>query len=78
MSMNRREFMQILAAASAAGFALNSRELLAAQGGEKLYDLPRFGKFPTMNWYFVGRWRRGTPVGADDAATDAEAVEVQS
>jgi S-sulfosulfanyl-L-cysteine sulfohydrolase len=43
MSMNRREFMQILAAASAAGFALNSRELLAAQGGEKLYDLPRFG-----------------------------------
>ena len=43
MSMNRREFLQILAAASAAGFALNSRELLAAQGGEKLYDLPRFG-----------------------------------
>ena len=43
MSMNRREFMQILAAASAAGFALNSRELLAAQGGAKLYDLPRFG-----------------------------------
>jgi len=43
MSMNRREFLQILAAASAAGFALNSRDLLAAQGGEKLYDLPRFG-----------------------------------
>ena len=43
MSMNRREFMQILAAASAAGFMLNSRELLAAQGGQKLYDLPRFG-----------------------------------
>jgi sulfur-oxidizing protein SoxB len=43
MSMNRREFLQILAAASAAGFALNSRELLAAQGGEKFYDLPRFG-----------------------------------
>jgi sulfur-oxidizing protein SoxB len=43
MSMNRREFLQVLAAASAAGFALNSRELLAAQGGEKLYDLPRFG-----------------------------------
>ena len=43
MSMNRREFLQILAAASAAGFALNSRALLAAQGGEKFYDLPRFG-----------------------------------
>ena len=43
MSMNRREFLQILAAASAAGFALDSRQLLAAQGSEKLYDLPRFG-----------------------------------
>jgi sulfur-oxidizing protein SoxB len=43
MSMNRREFLQILAAASAAGFALDSRELLAAQGGGKLYDVPRFG-----------------------------------
>jgi len=43
MSMNRREFLQILAAASAAGFALDSRELLAAQGGGKLYELPRFG-----------------------------------
>ncbi|MBV6475008.1 MAG: thiosulfohydrolase SoxB [Rhodocyclaceae bacterium] len=43
MSMNRREFLQILAAASAAGFALDSRELLAAEGGGKLYDVPRFG-----------------------------------
>ncbi|MBZ0144118.1 MAG: thiosulfohydrolase SoxB, partial [Rhodocyclaceae bacterium] len=41
--MNRREFLQILAAASAAGFALDSRELLAAEGGGKLYDVPRFG-----------------------------------
>ncbi|WP_126444004.1 thiosulfohydrolase SoxB [Sulfuricystis multivorans] len=43
MSMNRREFMQVLAAASAAGFVLDSRSLLAAQGGERFYDLPRFG-----------------------------------
>ncbi|MBV6408446.1 MAG: hypothetical protein EFKGCFLK_02033 [Rhodocyclaceae bacterium] len=46
MSMNRREFLQLLAAASAAGFALDSRELLAAQGGPRvdgLYGLPRFG-----------------------------------
>ncbi len=42
-SMNRREFLQVLAAASAAGFALNSRELLAAQGADKHYDLPRYG-----------------------------------
>ncbi|MEZ5615198.1 MAG: thiosulfohydrolase SoxB [Rhodocyclaceae bacterium] len=41
--MNRREFLQILAAASAAGFALDSRTLLAAQGSQNLYDLPRFG-----------------------------------
>jgi sulfur-oxidizing protein SoxB len=41
--MNRREFLQILAAASAAGFALDSRSLLAAEGGDRLYDLPRFG-----------------------------------
>jgi S-sulfosulfanyl-L-cysteine sulfohydrolase len=50
MSMNRREFLQILAAASAAGFALNSRELLAAQGGEKLYDLPRFGNVHLLHF----------------------------
>jgi len=42
-SMNRREFLQILAAASAAGFALNSRDLLAAQGADRFYDLPRHG-----------------------------------
>jgi sulfur-oxidizing protein SoxB len=50
MSMNRREFLQILAAASAAGFALNSRDLLAAQGGEKLYDLPRFGNVHLLHF----------------------------
>ncbi len=43
MSMNRREFLQVLAAASAAGFALDSPSLLAAEGGDKLYELPRFG-----------------------------------
>jgi len=41
--MNRREFMQVLAAASAAGMALDARDVLAAQGGERLYDLPRQG-----------------------------------
>src|SRR4030067_1195 len=48
--MNRREFLQILAAASAAGFALDSHELLAAQGGEKLYDLPRFGNVSLLHF----------------------------
>ena len=41
--MNRREFLQMLAVASAAGFALDSKALLAADGGDRLYDLPRFG-----------------------------------
>ncbi|MCO5097903.1 MAG: thiosulfohydrolase SoxB [Rhodocyclaceae bacterium] len=50
MSMNRREFLQILAAASAAGFALDSRELLAAQDGRTLYDLPRFGNVSLLHF----------------------------
>lgn len=39
------------------------------------YVLRGFGRFPTMNFYYVGRWRRGTPVAGDDAAT-AEWVPV--
>jgi sulfur-oxidizing protein SoxB len=37
-SMNRREFLQILAAASAAGIALDSRPLLAAGSADAFYD----------------------------------------
>lgn len=33
------------------------------------YALPRFGAFPTMNFYFLGRWRGGEPIAADDAAS---------
>jgi 8-oxo-dGTP diphosphatase len=33
------------------------------------YWLRGFGRFPTMNWYFVARWRGGEPVGSDDAAS---------
>lgn len=43
MQMNRREFMGMLAAASAAGMAINSPQVLAAGHGEKLYDLKPFG-----------------------------------
>ena len=59
MSMNRREFLQILAAASTAGITLNNRELLAAQGGEKLYDLPHFGNVHLLHSPIA------TPVAAD-------------
>jgi len=52
-SMNRREFLHILAVASAAGMALDSRALLAAQGGPKadqIYDLPRFGNVHLLHF----------------------------
>lgn len=40
--MNRREFLQLLAAASAAGMAVDGRDALA-QTAKGFYDLPRFG-----------------------------------
>ncbi|WP_334119824.1 thiosulfohydrolase SoxB [Limnobacter sp.] len=43
MQMNRREFMGMLAAASAAGMAINSPNVLAGAKPEKLYDLKPFG-----------------------------------
>jgi ADP-ribose pyrophosphatase YjhB (NUDIX family) len=33
------------------------------------YFLKGFGWIPTMNFYFIARWRRGEPRGADDAAS---------
>jgi len=33
------------------------------------YYLRGFGYIPTMNFYFLARWRSGTPVAGDDAAT---------
>lgn len=41
------------------------------------YFIRGFGRFPVQNFYFVGHWRRGTPVAADDAA-DAEWVPLAS
>jgi ADP-ribose pyrophosphatase YjhB (NUDIX family) len=35
------------------------------------YFIRGFGRFPVMNFYFVGRWRRGEPKAADDAASAA-------
>jgi 8-oxo-dGTP diphosphatase len=32
------------------------------------YFLKGFGYLPTMNFYFIGRWRSGEPQPADDAA----------
>ena len=49
MSMNRREFLQILAVAAASGFALNSRQALSAGRAEDFYDLPSFGNVSLLH-----------------------------
>lgn len=45
MAMHRREFLQVLAAAAAAGLPIASREALAANpaAAARMYDIPRFG-----------------------------------
>jgi S-sulfosulfanyl-L-cysteine sulfohydrolase len=44
MSMQRREFLQVLVAAAAAGMPIAARDVLAATPtSERMYDLPRFG-----------------------------------
>jgi S-sulfosulfanyl-L-cysteine sulfohydrolase len=47
--MNRREFLQVLAAASAAGMALDSRGA-GAQESKGFYDLPRFGNVHLLHF----------------------------
>lgn len=51
MSMNRREFLQLLAIASASGLALNSKTTLAAKQGatDSFYDLPAYGNVSIMH-----------------------------
>jgi S-sulfosulfanyl-L-cysteine sulfohydrolase len=48
--MNRRDFLQVLAAASAAGLALDHPAALAATGGAALYDLRRFGNVHLLHF----------------------------
>jgi len=48
--MNRREFLQVLAAASAAGMTLDARDVLAAQNGGRFYDLPRQGNVHLLHF----------------------------
>lgn len=49
MSMNRREFMQMLAVAAASGFALNSRAALSDGSAGGFYDLPPFGNVSLLH-----------------------------
>ena len=52
MSFSRREFMQVLAVASAGGMALNHADVLAAApgAGERLYDVPKFGNVSFLHF----------------------------
>jgi len=52
MSMNRREFMQVLAVAAAAGMPISARDALAASPGAaaKFYELPRFGNVHCLHF----------------------------
>ena len=52
MGMGRREFMQLLAVASAGGLAIAHKDVLAAQSGaaERLYELPAFGNVSFMHF----------------------------
>ena len=52
MNIGRRDFMQMLAIASAAGMTLEHRDALAAEAGasERLYELPAFGNVSFMHF----------------------------
>jgi sulfur-oxidizing protein SoxB len=51
MSMDRREFLQVLAVAAAAGMPVASRDALAATpAGAKMYELPRFGNVHLLHF----------------------------
>jgi sulfur-oxidizing protein SoxB len=47
--MNRREFLEVLAAGAAAGLALDAPEALAQGDGEALYRVPRFGNVSLLH-----------------------------
>src|SRR5580765_3601496 len=52
MSLHRREFLQLLACASATGLALDAADVLAAEPGaaQRLYELPRFGNVSLLHF----------------------------
>lgn len=47
--MNRREFLELLAAAAAAGLALDARPALAQGSTDALYHVPRFGNVSLLH-----------------------------
>lgn len=49
MSINRREFLHLLAVAAAGGMALHSELAAAERGAGKLYEMPRFGNVSLLH-----------------------------
>ena len=43
MSISRREFLQVMSVAAAAGLPWSSKDAFAATAADKLYDVPKFG-----------------------------------
>ena len=50
MSINRREFLQTLAIASAGGLSLNSDFAFAQESAKKFYELPKFGNVHLLHF----------------------------
>jgi len=50
MSLNRREFLHLLAVASAGGLALHGESQAAQQSAKQFYDLPRFGNVHLLHF----------------------------
>ena len=48
--MHRREFLQLLSAAAAAGLPFGTREAFAQSAAERLYDVPRFGNVHLLHF----------------------------
>src|SRR5207253_1885214 len=49
--VNRREFLNVLAAGAAAGLPLASRDILAqGDASARLYDIPRFGNVSVLHF----------------------------
>jgi len=50
MSINRREFMQVMGIAAAGGLMLNAKSILANPLSERLYDIPKFGNVHLLHF----------------------------
>jgi len=50
MSMDRREFLQVLAVAAAAGMPIAARRALAAPAAAAMYEVPRFGNVHLLHF----------------------------